>query len=332
MSRLSLQREQNTAQWQRKAPLGKRVRAHSMFYILLLPALLMIIVFSYIPMGGIILAFKQYQFNRPSALGDVPILRFFGQMMNMKWVGLKWFENIFAKPDFWQAFRNTLFISFGRILFEFPIPILLALLMNEMYHQRLKRVYQTVYTFPHFLSWVLVASLMNTLFLSDGTVNAIIKSLGGQPVRFLTDPVIFRPMLFITSIWKSAGWSSIIYMATISGIDPSLYEAAAIDGANRLQSCRYITWPALKPTVVILLILKCGNILNAGFDQVFNMYNDLTLPVADIFDTFIYRYAFQKGQNLSLSVAAGLFKSVINFALLVTVNFLAKATGEEGLM
>ena len=130
-------------------------------------------------------------------------------------------------------------------MFEFPIPILLALLMNEMYHQRLKRVYQTVYTFPHFLSWVLVASLMNTLFLSDGTVNAIIKSLGGQPVRFLTDPVIFRPMLFITSIWKSAGWSSIIYMATISGIDPSLYEAAAIDGANRLQSCRYITWPAL---------------------------------------------------------------------------------------
>lgn len=148
-------------------------------------------------------------------------------MMNMKWVGLKWFENIFAKPDFWQAFRNTLFISFGRIVFEFPIPILLALLMNEMYHQRLKRVYQTVYTFPHFLSWVLVASLMNTLFLSDGTVNAIIKSLGGQPVRFLTDPVIFRPMLFITSIWKSAGWSSIIYMATISGIDPSLYEHVA---------------------------------------------------------------------------------------------------------
>ncbi|HHX21136.1 MAG TPA: ABC transporter permease subunit [Clostridiales bacterium] len=157
----------------------------------------------------------------------MPILRFFGQMMNMKWVGLKWFENIFAKPDFWQAFRNTLFISFGRIVFEFPIPILLALLMNEMYHQRLKRVYQTVYTFPHFLSWVLVASLMNTLFLSDGTVNAIIKSLGGQPVRFLTDPVIFRPMLFITSIWKSAGWSSIIYMATISGIDSSLYEHVA---------------------------------------------------------------------------------------------------------
>ena len=182
------------------------------------------------PHGRHYTAFKQYQFNRPSALGDVPILRFFGQMMNMKWVGLKWFENIFAKPDFWQAFRNTLFISFGRIVFEFPIPILLALLMNEMYHQRLKRVYQTVYTFPHFLSWVLVASLMNTLFLSDGTVNAIIKSLGGQPVRFLTDPVIFRPMLFITSIWKSAGWSSIIYMATISGIDPRCMRRRPLTG------------------------------------------------------------------------------------------------------
>lgn len=314
------------------APLGKRIRAHTVFYFLLLPALLLIIVFNYVPMGGIVLAFKQYQFNRPSALGDLPILRFFGQMANMKWVGFKWFENLWAKPDFWMAFRNTLIISFGRIVIEFPVPIILALLMNEMRHQRLKRVYQTVYTFPHFLSWVLVASLINTLFLSDGTVNAIIKAMGGTPVRFLTDPAVFRPMLFSTSIWKTAGWSSIIYMATISGIDPSLYEAAAIDGANRLQSMRFITWPALKPTVVILLILKCGNILNAGFDQVFNMYNDLTLPVADIFDTYIYRYAFQKGQNLSLSVAAGLFKSVINFALLITVNSLAKAAGEEGLM
>ena len=303
-----------------------------MFYVLLLPALLLILVFSYGPMGGIALAFKQYQYNRPSALGDLPVLRFFGQIMNMKGVGFKWFQNLWAKPDFWNAFRNTLFISAGRILIEFPIPILLALLMNEMRQQRLKRVYQTLYTFPYFLSWVLVASLMNTLFLSDGAVNAIIKAVGGQPVRFLTDPAIFRPMLFITSIWKSAGWSSIIYMATISGIDPSLYEAASIDGANRLQSCLYITWPALKPTVIILLILKCGNILNAGFDQVFNMYNDLTLPVADIFDTFIYRYAFQQGQNLSLSVAAGLFKSVINFTLLMTVNTLAKAVGEEGLM
>lgn len=322
----------NEALHVRKTTLGKRVRAHGMFYVLLLPAVLFIVIFNYIPMGGVVLAFKSYQFNRPSALGDVPVLRFFGQMMNMEWVGLSWFAGLFEKPDFIAAFRNTLIISFGRIIIEFPMPIILALLMNEMTHMKLKRVYQTVYTFPHFLSWVLVCSLLNTLFLSEGTVNAIIRALGGSPVRFLTDPAVFRPMLFGTSIWKGVGWSSIIYLATISGIDPSLYEAASIDGASRWQSCWHITWPSMRPTVVILLILQCGQILNAGFDQVFNMYNDLTLSVADIFDTFIYRYAFQKGQNMSLSVAAGLFKSVVNFALLLSVNFIAKLCGEEGLL
>jgi putative aldouronate transport system permease protein len=303
-----------------------------MFYVLLLPAIAYIILFSYLPMGGLILAFKQYQFNRPSAFGDYPILRFFGQMVNMKWVGFKWFENIFTKPDFIIAFKNTLIISFGRLLIEFPCPIILALMMNEMNAIRLKRMYQTLYTFPHFLSWVLVASLLNTLFLSDGTVNAIITSLGGEKVRFLTDPGLFRQMIFGTSIWKGVGWGSIIYLATISGIDPSLYEAATVDGASRWQCCWAITWPSLRPTVVILLIMQCGAILNAGFDQVFNMYNDLTLSVADILDTFIYRYAFQKGQNFSLTVAAGLFKSVTNFVLLLSVNFIVKLCGEEGLL
>lgn len=309
-----------------------RVKSHSMFYLLLLPALLCIIIFSYAPMCGIIMAFKQYRFNTPSAFGDIPIIRFFGQMANMEWVGLKWFESLWKKPDFWLAFKNTLIISFGRLVFEFPAPIILALLMNEMRLPRLKRVYQTVYTFPHFLSWVLVVSLIRMLFQSDGTVNSIITALGGQSVGFLTDPGIFRPMLFTTSIWKGVGWGSIIYMATISGIDPSLYEAATIDGANRWQACWYITWPSIKPTVVIMLIMQCGQILNAGFDQVFNMYNDLTLSTGDIFDTFIYRYAFQKGQNLSLSVAAGLFKSVCNFALLLAANFIARLCGEEGLL
>lgn len=312
--------------------LRRRIRAHAMFYALLLPALVYILVFSYAPMGGVALAFKQYRFNMPSALGNVPVLRFFGQMMNMDWVGLKWFESLWAKPDFWRAFRNTLVISFGRLVIEFPMPIILALLMNEMRHQRLKRVYQTVYTFPHFLSWVLVISLLNSLFQSSGTVNSLIKAAGGTGVGFLTDPGLFRPMLFGTSIWKGVGWGSIIYLATISGIDPSLYEAATIDGASRWQACWYITWPSIRPTVVIMLIMQCGTILNAGFDQVFNMYNDLTLSTGDIIDTFIYRYAFQKGQNLSLSVASGLFKSVCNFALLLAANSIARLSGEEGLL
>lgn len=312
--------------------LGRRIRAHSMFYVLLLPAILFIIIFSYAPMGGVVMAFKQFRFNTPSAWGDFPVIRFFGQIANMEWVGLKWFQNLWAKPDFWNAFRNTLIISFSRLIIEFPVPIILALMMNEMRHQRLKRVYQTVYTFPHFLSWVLVVSIVRVLFLSDGTINTIIRSLGGTSVGFLSDPKLFRPMLYGTSIWKGAGWGSIIYMATISGIDPSLYEAATIDGSNRWQACRYITWPSIKPTVVIMLIMQCGQILNAGFDQVFNLYNELTISTGDIFDTFIYRYAFQKGQNLSLSVAAGLFKSVINFALLLAANTLARLAGEESLL
>lgn len=312
--------------------LAKRIRSHRVFYWMLLPALIYILVFAYAPMGGVVMAFKQFRFNTQSAWGDLPILRLFGQIANMEWVGLKWFQSLWSKSDFWNALGNTLLISFGRLVFEFPMPVLLALLLNEMRHLKLKRVYQTVYTFSHFLSWVLIVSLMRLLLQSDGTVNILIRSLGGRPVGFLTNPDIFRPMLYLSSIWKSIGWGSIIYLATISGIDPTLYEAATIDGASRWQCCLHITWPSIRPTVVIMLILQCGSILNAGFDQVFNLMNALTLAKGDIIDTYIYRYAFQKGQNLSLPVAAGLFKSVGNFALLLSANFLAKLAGEEGLM
>ncbi len=316
----------------RVAPLRTRIRNHAMFYVMLLPAFIAVLLFAYAPMGGIVLAFKQFKFNTKSLWGDLPIIRFYGQIANMKWVGTKWFEQVFAKPDFWQAFRNTLFISFGRLIIEFPMPIFLALMMNEMRHPKLKRVYQTLYTFPHFLSWVLIASLINILFSSDGTVNTLIQALGGGRVNFLSDVDTILPLLFTSSIWKGCGWGSIIYLATISSIDPTLYEAATIDGANRWKACWHITWPSIRPTVVIMLIMQCGTILNAGFDQIFNLYNEITIPVADIFDTYIYRYAFQKGQNFSFTVATGLFKSVCNFALLLTANALAKLCGEDGLI
>jgi len=307
-----------------------------MFYVLLLPALLYIIIFCYAPMGGVIMAFKQFRYNVPSIFGDVPVFRYFGQLLNMEWVDFKWFETLFKKPDFWSAFQNTLLISFGRLAFEFPMPIILALILNEMRHMKLKRTYQTVFTFPHFLSWVLVASLCRLLLQSDGTINVLTKTLGGQSVGFLTNKSLFRPLIYVTSIWKDVGWGSIIYLATISGIDPTLYEAATIDGANRWQAMVNITWPSIKPTVVIMLILQCGSILNSGsnggFDQLFNMINDLTRPVGEIFDTYIYTYAFRKGQNLSLSAAAGLLKSVCNFALLLVANGIAKLLGEEGLL
>lgn len=316
----------------KKGTLGRRVWEHRNFYIMIFPALLAIILFSYLPMSGLVLAFKQYRFNTPSALGDAPILRFIGQMVNMEWVGLKWFENLFSKADFWRAFRNTLVISVCRLIFEFPMPIILALLMNEVRVSGVKRVYQTLYTFPNFLSWVLVASIMQQLLNSDGTLNQIRNALGAGTYKYLLEPSTAQIVIHITSIWKGVGWGSIIYMATISGIDPTLYEAAVVDGANRWHRIRFITWPSIKPTVVLMLILQCGSILNAGFDQIFNMMNDNTRNVLDIFDTFIYRYAFQQSQNLSLTIAAGMFKSVVNFILLLSANQISKWLGEEGLL
>ncbi len=271
----------------------KRLIAHRAFYVMLIPAVLYILIFCYAPMGGVVLAFKKFKMNAASVIPDIPALRFFGTFGHMEWVGLDWFKKLFAKPDFWRAFSNTLQISLCRLLIEFPVPILLALIINEMRQGKTKKIYQTLFTFPHFLSWVLVVSLMRLLFQSGGTINAMITAAGGTAVNFLSSPNAFRPMLYLSSIWKDMGCSRIIYMAAIAGIDPTLYEAASLDGAWRWKSCWHITWPSIRSTAVILLILQCGNILNAGFDQVFNMQNDLTLKVSDIFDTFINRYSFQ---------------------------------------
>ena len=178
-----------------------------------------------------------------------------------------------GRPDFWRAFSNTLIISFLRLLFGFPAPIILALLINEVRRGGIKRVYQTVYTFPHFLSWVLVAGVMVGVLGSYGVLNQLIVELGGERIIFLIEPGLFRGLLVGTEIWKSSGWGSIIFLAAIAGIDPQLYEAATIDGAGRWKSLMHITWPGIKTTAVILLILQVGNILNAGFDQIFNLYN-----------------------------------------------------------
>lgn len=309
-------------QWQRRRT-WKKVVEHRYLYMLLSLTIIFLILFSYLPMfnmksGGVLLAFKQYRFN--TAFAD------------MEWVGLKWFDKLWGQPEFWRAFKNTLIISFGRLLIEFPAPIILALMLNEVSKMGLKRVYQTVYTFPHFISWVLVVSVMRGLFATDGVVNQLMQTLGKDTIPFLISNEWFYPMVFGTSIWKGVGWSSIIYLAAISGIDPGLYEAAAIDGANRWHCIRHITWPGIKSTAVILLILQCGNILNANFNQIFNLINDANMKVGEIFDTFIYRYAFWQARNFSFTVAAGLFKSVINFALLLTANSIVKMMGEESLL
>ena len=313
------------------ARLGARLSRYRYFYLLLLPVVLFYFVFNYLPMYGIVLAFKHYRFNTPSALGNLPLISYVGQFMNMEWVGLQWFEMLWSRPDFWRAFTNTLLISFYRILFGFPAPIVLALLMNEVRRGGVKRVYQTVYTFPHFLSWVLVAGVLFGILGTNGALNQLIVQLGGERTQFLTDTSLFRALLVSTEIWKSVGWGSIIFLAAIAGIDPQLYEAATIDGAGRWKCLLHVTWPGITTTAVILLILQVGNILNAGFDQVLNMMNPAVYEVGDIIDTYVFRMSFRDPKNFGFTTAVGVFKSVINFALLVAANWGARLLGQRGL-
>jgi putative aldouronate transport system permease protein len=271
-------------------------------------------------MLGISIAFVDFQFNRP--------------IWEMPFVGLKHFRLLLGSPQFWQVFRNTILISLGRLVIEFPVPIILALLLNEVRRSKVRRAFQTVFTFPHFLSWVIVAGIVNGMLLSDGVVNQLIAVLGGQPIPFFLEDRWFLALIFGSNIWKEAGWSAIIYLAAIAGINPELYASAAVDGANRWQSMWAITWPAMRGTVVVLFILSIGQVLNAGggaFDQIFNLYNPAVYDVADIIDTYIYRVSFQQGANFGYTTAVGLFKSVIAFVLVVIVNRTARLIGEEGL-
>ncbi|TVQ21259.1 MAG: sugar ABC transporter permease, partial [Spirochaetaceae bacterium] len=267
------------------------------------------------------LAFFEYQFNR--ALWDMPF------------VGLGHFDILFTNPEFWRALRNTIFISVGRLIIEFPAPVIIALLLNEVRHSGLKRIYQTVYTFPHFLSWIVVVGIMNGMFLSDGVVNQFLAAVGASRIPFFTNDNWFLALIFGSSLWKSVGWGAIIYLAAIAGINPELYDSAAVDGANRWQSIWNVTWPGMRSTVVVLLILTVGQLLNAGggaaFDQIFNMYNPAVYSVADIIDTYIYRQSFQRGVNFGYSTAVGLFKALVAFFLVLVVNRAAKMVGEEGL-
>ena len=196
---------------------------------------------------------------------------------------------------------------------------------------RLKRIYQTVYTFPHFLSWVVVGTMVTNIFASNGSINAVVSALGGERVNFLSSRALFRPLLYLTANWKEMGWSAIIYMATIAGIDPTLYEAATVDGANRFQQMLHVTLPGLQQTIVVLFILAVGKMMNAGFDQIFNLQNSAVKSVSEIIDTYIYTITFQSMPNYGFSTAVGMFKAVINFALLLTCNQVAKKVSGKGL-
>lgn len=301
----------------RKRSLFKEIVKNKYIYIILIPGILFYAIFCYGPMYGILLAFKEYNASKG--------------ILRSPFIGLTNFQYILKDFEFWQAFKNTLIISFSRIIFQFPVPIILSLSLNELKDGIYKKSLQTIYTFPHFLSWVIISGVIINILGSDGAINNLLNVLGMEKQLFLAKKELFRPFLYISANWKEAGWSSVIYLASISSINPELYEAAIIDGANRFQKVKYVTWPGIRSTVVILLILSVGNSMNAGFDQIFNLYNGAVLSVSDIIDTYIYRITFQKGSDFGFSTAVGLFKSVINFILLVSCNKIVKLLGEEGI-
>lgn len=287
------------------------------FLILLaLPGLLYFLIFKYVPMLGIIIAFKDYS----------P----FTGIVQSPWVGLDNFRQFFSNPDFFKLFRNTMAISLLNLIFFFPFPILLSLLLNEVGNVKFKKVIQSIVYLPHFLSWVIIVGItFLMLSQSQGIVNLLLEHFGLEKVDFLTNSKTFWILLTVQSMWKEAGWGTIVFLAAIAGVDVQLYEAVKIDGGGRFRQIWHITLPAIRNVIIILLILKIGQIMDVGFEQVFNMMNGAVSDVADVFDTYVYRRGVQQGL-FSFSTAVGLFKSVVGLVLVLISNKLAKAFGEEG--
>lgn len=302
----------------KRSPLLREIYRNRALYLLLLPTLVFYFIFKYIPIYGLQLSFKTFSYAKGIA--------------GSPWVGFANFQFLFQQKAFWDALRNTVVISLMRLLFSFPVPILLALLFNEVRGRVFKRTLQVVYTFPHFLSWVVLSGIMLNLFASSGAINSALTQLGAEKVNFLFDGKSFRAMLIFSGIWKESGWSAIIYAATIMAVDTSLYEAALIDGANRWQKIRYIIWPELVPVIITMMIVRVGYLMDGGFDQVFNLYSSAVYSTSDILDTYIYRMTFQSNAGFGVSAAVGMFKGITNCILLLTANFIAKAAGQKGIV
>jgi len=290
------------------------------YYWLALPGLIYFLVFQYGPMAGILMAFKDFS----------PLEGYRG-IITGDWVGLANFERFCNSYYFWNIMGNTLAISGLKILYGFPAPIILALLLNEVRSLHFKKTVQTISYMPHFLSMVVVMGILRKLFSADtGYVNYFIKLMGGEEITFLADERYFRGILVGSTVWQTVGWGSIIYLAAITGIDPALYEAATIDGANRLQQVFHVTIPSIANVVVIMLILRMGQILNAGFEQIFLLYSPAVYSVADIIDTYVYREGLIS-MNYEYATAVGLFKSVVAVILVLGTNIIARRLGQEGI-
>lgn len=286
-------------------------------YIFLIPGLVYFIVFNYVPLYGIVIAFQDFN----------PIAGIAGS----KFVGLENFRLLFQSDNFKSIFRNSIWISVLRLLWGFPIPIFIAIILNEIQMKKFCKFSQTVLYMPHFISWVVLAGIIvNLLSPANGGVNKFLELLGHEPIAFLQSEKYFRSVLVISDIWKEAGWGAIVYIAAISGIDVEMFEAAKMDGATVMQKIRYITLPSIVPTITVLFILRLGSLLRNGFEQIFMLYNPLVFKVADVFETYTYRIGLKQGQ-FGFATAVGLFQSVVGFALVITTNKLSKKYGEGGI-
>lgn len=301
-----------------RAPsLKSRLYKYRWLYFFLLPAIIWYVIFAYGPIYGLQIAFK-----------DFKILK---GIEGSEWVGLKHFIKMFETKAFWQATRNTLVISLLKLVFVSTSGLGLALLLNEVTHHKYRTLVSSVTMLPHFFSWVVIGSiLLEILSPSSGLVNQIILFFGGTPIYFLGEDGWFRFWVIASDMWESAGWNSIIFIAAIGGISPELYEAAQIDGAGRWKQLTNVTLPCIAGTIVVVMVLKVGSMMNAGFDQIYNMYNSAVMDTADILDTYVYRQGIESSK-FSYSTAVGLFKNVINLILVLATNYFAKVIGQEGL-
>ena len=301
----------------RKKSLLQRCLQDKYLLLLMIPGLLYYLVFHYLPMYGVIIAFKNYKGGT--------------SMWAAPWVGLQWFQEFFQSVYFWRLLRNTLMISLYNLVFGFPFPIIFALVLYEMRAKWFRRVVQTVSYLPHFISVVVVVGMLEAMLdTSDGVVNNLIRANGGSPINFFGDPRYFRPLYVGSGIWQSFGWNSIIYLAALTNADPALYEAARIDGANRWQQTVHISIPCILPTMIILLIMQLGNTMSVGYEKIILLYNGLTYETADVISSYVYRKGIVDA-DFSFSTAVNLFNSVINFALVVFANKVSAVLTETSL-
>jgi len=301
----------------RREQVWKRIMRDRVLYFILLIPIIYLIIFKYVPMAGNILAFRKFKVG--------------GSMFGIKWEGFKYFQLFITDTYFWQVFINTLILSVLNLIFGFPIPIILALLLNEVKNKTGKRVVQTITYLPKFLSTVVVVSMLQTLLSpSTGAINMFLNKFGIDSIYFLNEISWFRPVYIISDIWQFMGWNSILYLTALTNVDPQLYEAAAIDGAGRWKQTLYVTIPGILPTIVITLILSTGSVLSVGFEKVLLLYTANTMEIADVISTYTYRMGIVNSQY-SYTTAVGLFQGIINLIIITVVNQISRKTSETSL-